>query len=267
MHQDIEIEGLRLSPHQKRLWLWQSRGHVGQARALFKLDGVFDDEAVQKALAHAIARHDSLRTTFYREPGMKVPFQVINEESDVLWRRVDLRHLPDERDREQAADEAAHRTDDRDWEARPLVRATLYRLTDDHARLLLDLPGLCADTCSLSNMAIELGRLLDGDDGGWEGEAPVQYSQFSEWHHDLLEGAEADQGRAWWARRRPTGDQAVPLPFEQAGRSGRPGACGSPGPSYLLGYGDGAIAGRRRRRRRFPYRSFYMPVGRRSSIG
>ncbi len=218
MHQDTEIEGLRLSPHQKRLWLWQSRGHVGQARALFKLDGVFDDEAVQKALAHAIARHDSLRTTFYREPGMKVPFQVINEESDVLWRRVDLRHLPDERDREQAADEAEHRTDDRDWEARPLVRATLYRLTDDHARLVLDLPGLCADTCSLSNVAIELGRLLDGDDGGWEREPPVQYSQFSEWHHDLLEGAEADQGRAWWARRRPTGDQAVPLPFEQAGR-------------------------------------------------
>ena len=218
MHQDIEIEGLRLSPHQKRLWLWQSRGHVGQARALFRLDGVFDDEAVQKALRHAIARHESLRTTFYRESGMKVPFQVINEESDVLWRRVDLRHLPDEGEREQAAGEAARRTDDRDWEARPLVRATLCRLTDDHARLVLDLPGLCADTWSLSNLAAELSQLLDGVSADWKDERPVQYGQFSEWHYELLDGEEAKQGQAWWARRRPTGDHAVPLPFEQAGR-------------------------------------------------
>lgn len=225
MHQDIEIQGLRLSPHQKRLWLWQSRGYVGQARALFRLDGAVDDEAVQNALRHVIARHESLRTTFYREPGMKVPFQVINEDGEFLWRVHDFRRLSDEREREQAAAEAVGETDDRGWESRPLIRATLCRLTDVRARLVLDLPGLCADTRSLSNLAVELGRFWDGAGADWKETSPVQYGQFSEWHHDLLEGEEATQGRGWWARRRPSRDQAVPIPFERTSLpEGRDGA-------------------------------------------
>ena len=47
MRQEIEVQGLRLSPQQKRLWLWQQQGQVGPASAVLTLDGSFGEKAVQ----------------------------------------------------------------------------------------------------------------------------------------------------------------------------------------------------------------------------
>ena len=88
MRQEIEVQGLRLSPQQKRLWLWQQQGQVGPASAVLTLDGSFGEKAVQESLRQVMARHDSLRTTFYRQAGMKLPFQVVGEGSELDWRTV-----------------------------------------------------------------------------------------------------------------------------------------------------------------------------------
>lgn len=214
MQQEIEIEGLRLSPQQKRLWLWQQQGHLVHARGVVMLDGAFDEEAVLVALRRVIARHDSLRTTFYRQPGMKVPFQVVHEAGDLDWHVLDLRHLPRDGEREEAPELVARRKDAPDWERGPLVRAIFCRWTETHTRILLDVPGLCADAKSLSNMVAELSRALDGDLGD-QGDDPVQYGQFSEWQHELIEAEEAAQGRAWWFRCNSAGLDSLVLPFER----------------------------------------------------
>lgn len=218
MRQEIEVQGLPLSPQQKRLWTLQQRGHEGTVRASVRLDGAFESAAVREALRRVIARHDSLRTTFYREPGMKVPFQVVNERSDLGWRCADLRHLSGEGDQERAVEEAARRPDGQDWVRGPLVRGTFCRMTDSQARLILDLPGLCADAWSLSNLAAELSHFYEGADRSLVNEEPVQYGQFSEWQHELLQGDDANEGQAWWAARTPTGDHALLLPFERPGQ-------------------------------------------------
>lgn len=214
MQQEIEIEGLRLSPQQKRLWLWQQQGHLSRARAVVTLDGAFEEEAVSVALRRVIARHDSLRTTFYRQPGMRVPFQVVHEAENLDWHVLDLRHLTRDGEREAALEPVARRRDAPDWERGPLVRAIFCRWTDTHARLVLDIPGLCADAKSLSNIVVELSRALDGDLGD-SGDDPVQYGQFSEWQHELIEAEEAAQGRAWWSRCNSAGFDHVVLPFER----------------------------------------------------
>ncbi|MCS6297130.1 MAG: amino acid adenylation domain-containing protein [Nitrospira sp.] len=213
MRQEIEVQGLRLSPQQKRLWLWQQQGQVGPASAVLTLDGSFGEKAVQESLRQVMARHDSLRTTFYRQAGMKLPFQVVGEGSELDWRTVDLCHLADDVEKERAADKAARRSDDFDWERGPLVRATFCRFTETHAQLFVDVPALCADMRSLWNLALELSRSLGG--GGEAAEEPVQYGQYSEWQHELLEGQEAPQGQAWWARRRVTSEHRIALPFER----------------------------------------------------
>lgn len=219
MRQEIEVQGLRLSPQQKRLWALQQRGHEGAARASIRLDGAFEGDAVREALRRVVARHDSLRTTFYREPGMKVPFQVVNERTDLIWRCVDLRHLSREAEQERAVEEAARRAGNPDWERGPLVRGTFCRLTDSQARLVLDLPGLCADTWSLSNLADELGLFYEGAGGSLVNEEPVQYGQFSEWQHELLQEDDAAEGHAWWAARIPIESHALLLPFERPGQA------------------------------------------------
>ena len=212
MQQEIDVQGLRLSPQQKRLWLWQQEGHAGQVRAVFAVDGSFEEETVRDSFRQVMARHESLRTTFYRQPGTKLPFQVVGEDSELAWQAVDLRHLADDAARKRAAAEAAHGHEGCDGERGPLVRATFCQWTDGENRLLLDLPGLCADTASLWNLAAEMTRSLAG---GEAAEEPVQYGHYSEWQHELLEGDDAVQGRAWWARRLVTSEHHLALPFER----------------------------------------------------
>lgn len=212
MQQEIDVQGLRLSPQQKRLWLWQQEGHAGQVRAVFAVDGSFDEETVRDSFRQVMARHESLRTTFYRQPGTKLPFQVVGEDSELAWQAVDLRHLADDAARKRAAAEAAHGHEGCDGERGPLVRATFCQWTDGENRLLLDLPGLCADTASLWNLAAEMTRSLAG---GEAAEEPVQYGHYSEWQHELLEGDDAVQGRAWWTRRLVTSEHHLALPFER----------------------------------------------------
>ena len=212
MQQEIEVQGLRLSPQQKRLWLWQQQGHAGSARAIIVLDGSVDEPVVQGALCDVIARHESLRTSFYRQPGMKLPFQVVEAEPELDWQVLDLRHL-EEDEKTQAADQAAQQRGEWDWERGPLVRALFCRWSPAHTRLFLDVPGLCADTRSLSNLTAELSCSLRRS-GVLEDE-PVQYSHYSEWQHELIEGDEAAQGRAWWDRRKLTDENHLVLPFER----------------------------------------------------
>ncbi|MCS6287703.1 MAG: amino acid adenylation domain-containing protein [Nitrospira sp.] len=217
MQQEIEVQGLRLSPQQKRLWALQQRGYTGNARVSFRLDGAFESDMMREALCRVLARHESLRTTFYQEPGMKVPFQVVREQIHPAWRSIDLRHLSDEREQEQGVAEAARQTAGLDWERGPLVYATFCRLTESRSRLILDLPGLCADAWSLTILAAELSRFYEGRVGGQEDERLVQYGQFSEWLHELLDGDDARQGRAWWAERLPGRADTLILPFERPG--------------------------------------------------
>ena len=71
------LQGIRLSPQQKRLWLLQGTDVGFCAQATVLLTGPVDPAVLQEAVERVVARHEIFRTTFRREPGVKVPFQVI----------------------------------------------------------------------------------------------------------------------------------------------------------------------------------------------
>jgi len=134
----------RLSPQQKRLWLLHQAGPVYRADCLIEISGGLDAGRLQRALDRVVARHEILRTTFERPPGLRVPTQVIHGEGAALWREVSLAGTADapaevERLRELEAQRYF------DLEGGPLVRALLIGLTETGHRLLLSLPALCMD--------------------------------------------------------------------------------------------------------------------------
>ena len=76
--QDEAATSFRLSPQQELAWSAQPDGPVGGAQMALQLTGELDGERLRAALDHVVERHEILRTTFRRRPGMKTPLQVVN---------------------------------------------------------------------------------------------------------------------------------------------------------------------------------------------
>ena len=77
MQRDL-IEGFKVSPQQKRLWL-QSFQQSSVAQCVVELNGDLQTEVLQEALRRVLEQHEILRTTFHTLRGMEVPLQVILE--------------------------------------------------------------------------------------------------------------------------------------------------------------------------------------------
>ena len=211
------LQGIRLSPQQKRLWLLQGNevGYCAQATVL--LSGPVDPAVLQDTVERIVARHEIFRTTFRREPGVKVPFQVIEEHAASRWRTVDWRQQgPSDEEAELAALSAEQRRCPFRFEHGPLLDVILVMRAERRSVLLVCLPALCADAITLHNLVREIsctyGAGLEGEESA---EEPIQYVQFSEWQNELLADEEAEKGTQYWHRVGLAATPAVILPCEQ----------------------------------------------------
>lgn len=206
------VEGFRLSPQQARLWLLKGQNpadHLSQMAIL--VEGSLDVESLKSALREIVARHGILRTSFYSQPGVKVPLQVIAEESEHEWRMIARENFAVED--AAALDELLREERERPFEGESRLRFTLVKLDSSNHLLLVGLPTLCADAQTLNNLVDELARFYGcGTDSGEDG--PAQYVQFSEWQNELLESDDANAGRDFWQRQRASESGALNLPFE-----------------------------------------------------
>ena len=179
------VQGYRLSPQQKRLWMLQ-QGEPGTpytAQCNIRIDGLLDRAVLKDAVQSAVDRHEILHTTFYRQPGAKTPVQVIAEKGVVSWSEVSLAEL-DLQGQENEIDELYRADRDRsfDFAAGSLLRATLVVQSPNRHVLLLSLPALCADACALENLAGEIASSYAAlSQGGIRLDEVTQYLPFSEW--------------------------------------------------------------------------------------
>ncbi|MBX3328846.1 MAG: amino acid adenylation domain-containing protein [Nitrospira sp.] len=214
MQSSIDIQGFRLSPQQKRLWALQQKLGIACTQGTLVIRGLLDVARLKQAVNAAVVRHEVFRTLFCREPGVKVPLQVIVEDSKPAWETSEL----------QAADTATqaakrkelledHRCHTIDWEEGPLLRCTLCRLSDREHWLLMSLPAMCADTRTLRNLAGEIAAGYGVVSRPEAEQELVQYAQFAEWQNELLEEEDAVKGRQFW-RDTLTDSAPITLPFE-----------------------------------------------------
>ncbi|MBI3415240.1 MAG: hypothetical protein HY043_07960, partial [Verrucomicrobia bacterium] len=210
--------GFRLSPQQSQLWFHQQEDAASFcAQCAILIEGKFDKGALQAALASVVARHESLRTSFQRRAGMKLPLQMIGEPASIVIAESDWSALPATEHLtklEQAMIE--QRRGAADLSTAAPLQATLCCLTPEKHVLLLSLPALCADGLSLNYCARELAHFYAG--GGVDAQItaePLQYADFSEWQNSLLEGDDEDAraGKAFWSKRANEDTPPLALPF------------------------------------------------------
>src|SRR6185369_16205459 len=79
--------------------------------------------------------------------------------------------------------------------------------------LLISLPALCGDSTTLTSFANELGRAYAGQKVPTE---PMQYADFAEWQHELLEADDkhAQAGKNYWRNLQDVAT-ALTLPHEK----------------------------------------------------
>jgi amino acid adenylation domain-containing protein len=207
------MEGVPLSPQQRRLWLISGGAGPTRAAALVRLSGAVSPERLRGAVERVVARHEILRTTFEIPYWLKVPLQVIHGEGQVRWREIEAPAGEPAPGRALAAAAAMAAEPQRP----PALEVTLLRADGAGAYLLLALPALCADPWSLDEMVRQIADEYGG--AATAGEV-VQYADYAVWQEELesAAGGEAAIARALWQRWRSGG--GVPHLPGSAGEGG-----------------------------------------------
>ncbi|MBK5540914.1 amino acid adenylation domain-containing protein [Pseudomonas sp. TH07] len=191
---------LPLSFAQQRLWF------IGQMQGLASaynipvalgLRGRLDADALQRALARIVARHESLRSRFILEHD-EPRVQITPAEAGFQLHYQDLRGQPAAALQEQVRGHGAQAFD---LQQGPLIRGQLLHLADEHHVLLLALHHIVADGWSMGVLTRELVALYAAFSQGRDDPLPplaLQYGDFALWQRRWLSGELLLRQSAYW---------------------------------------------------------------------
>jgi amino acid adenylation domain-containing protein len=182
------------------------------------LDGPLEVSALQQAWDAAVARHESLHTTFRNEAG--VPVQVIEEEPATVPIPVtSVEHLA-AGERELAAIDQIGKLAriPFDLAAGPLARAALVRLSPQAHVLAVVMHHIVADGWSFRILFDELSadyEAISRGSGPASGEPPIQYADFAIWQIEHAEGGGYAADGRFWRAELADAPAALPLPVDE----------------------------------------------------
>ncbi|RKI42374.1 non-ribosomal peptide synthetase, partial [Corallococcus sp. AB049A] len=209
-----------LSFAQQRLWLLdqlQPGSAAYNIPAALRLKGHVDVESLRRAFETLVARHETLRTTFFQHQGE--PAQRIHSPATWVLPLLDVSSLPEaQRDEEgrRLANLEARRPFD--LEAGPLLRTSLVRLNEAEHLLLVTMHHIVSDGWSMSVLVRELTALyaaFHADQLPALAPLPVQYADFSVWQRAWLQGETLEAQLGYWKEKLSGAPAALDLPTDR----------------------------------------------------
>lgn len=200
-------DSFQASPQHDRFWAAEPSGPNARIQAVLAFGDGVGAGAVEDAVRFVVGRHESLRTTFVHQPGLRLPLQAIHEQLEPHIETLELAAS----DSQGLA--GARRTELEtpfDLAQGPLVRALLVTDAGHVSRLILTISALCADPASVSLVVGEVAGQLASRDLV---EDPLQYADFSAWQHELSDSQEDEAlaARAAWAELDGASSPVLPL--------------------------------------------------------
>ena len=208
-----------LSFAQQRLWFLALMEGANTAYNIpigLRLRGQLHVEALQRALARIVARHETLRSRFAQH-GDDAQVLIVPAE-DVLPLQVqDLRRHPQP---QQALDALIHGEASApfDLERGPLLRGRLIVMADDHHVLLLTLHHIVSDGWSMGVLTRELMALYQAFSHGQPDPLPplaIQYGDFAVWQRLWLSGDVQRRQSAYWQKALAGAPALLTLPTDR----------------------------------------------------
>ncbi|HEX2078089.1 MAG TPA: amino acid adenylation domain-containing protein, partial [Longimicrobium sp.] len=225
-----------LSGAQQRLWFLHQMAPSSGAYnipLIRRLRGVLDVDALERAMAEVVRRHEALRTVFVLRGA--APVQEVAPPPARVIRLQDLSSIPAGEAREaevraRVADEAHAPFD---LAAGPVFRAVLLRLADDDHVLSITLHHIVADGWSTGVLYRELAALYGAFTRGEPSplpELPIQYADYAVWHRARLAGPQRARQVEYWRARLAGAPVLLDLPTDRP----RPPVQGSAGAAHPL---------------------------------
>lgn len=213
------LEGVRLSPQQKHLWLLQQQNNNKQpyrSQCTVLIEGNLNPAILKQALQNIINVQEILRTSFKCLPGMDIPVQVITDGSIIWQEECNLSdYSPSQQETEIERSFAQMLQLPFNFEQKSIVYASLFTLSPQKYVLIISLPALCADSATLRNLVREISNYyelcLTGEESSDES---IQYADIAEWQNELLEAEDTKIGREYWRKQNVVQFLDFHLPLE-----------------------------------------------------
>nr|QDF82259.1 non-ribosomal peptide synthetase [Pseudomonas sp.] len=210
---------LPLSFAQQRLWFLAQMdgGHSAYNIPVgLRLRGRLDEDALQRALARIVARHETLRSRFSQIDDQPQVL-ILPAESSLLLAVEDLRQHPQaENALRGLIEEQACASFNLQHDA--LLRGRLVRLADDHHVLLLTLHHIIADGWSMGVLTRELAALYQAFSRGEDDPLPplaLQYTDYAVWQRRWLSGEVLQRQSDYWQQTLAGAPALLTLPTDR----------------------------------------------------
>lgn len=206
-----------MSFEQERLWFMNElivHNQIFHVPVALRLRGELRTDALERALACLVERHEALRTVF-RE-GRTAPCQVVLDKVRVPLAVESCTSAPDPlaEARTRASKSVGAPFDLRTG---PLLRCTLYEIGDRNHLLVLVQHHIISDYWSLGILLDDLSTLYAAELGrGAEPETPeLHYPDFAHWQRRTRDGAALDRQRDYWRERLSDAPEVLELPTDR----------------------------------------------------
>ena len=210
---------LPLSFSQQRLWFIDQLEKTAAYNMLLsaRLHGLLNLDALERAFAEIIRRHEVLRTSFQVVDGE--PVQIISDNANFSLSIIDWREMPQPEQEKQVRElviSAAGQSFD--LSQNPLLRVTPIQLTDKEYVLVFVIHHIISDEWSLGIMIRELVTLYDAFSRGMSSPLPelsIQYADFAYWQRQYLQGELFAKQLAYWQQQLAGVPPVLALPTDR----------------------------------------------------
>jgi amino acid adenylation domain-containing protein len=213
-----EANHYELSHAQHRLWV---QDQLGKGQIAFNVPGMYylksiDREALSKAFASLVDRHEILRTTFVTID--ETPKQLIHESADFPFELEfeDLRAQALSQEQIEAIAQKEAQTPFQ-LDKGPLIRARLLQLTNDDYALLYTMHHIICDGWSMGVMVHELMALYASVLKERQNPLPplkIQYKDYAHWQREQLRGDTLKEHKQYWTNKLKDLPLALELPTD-----------------------------------------------------
>ncbi len=215
-----ELDEAPLSFAQQRLWFLNQMEPDSAAFNIAgpcRLKGRLNLEALQRAIAEIVRRHQVLRARFFVKSGDVT--QRFASPAPIEMPLVDLSGCPPERRLAKAQEECRIRSQEPfDLEAGPLFRFFVYRLDEQDHLLLLVMHHIVADGWSIGVLTSELAAFYEAFSEDLPPQLPklkAHYADYAIWQRNALTSAAIDRQLEYWRKQLAGPIPVIELPIDR----------------------------------------------------